>query len=122
MTFLQKINDFVGELQKKNEQEKKQWLIASTTISMTLVLILWGFYFSSTIQNLSARESAQSKNGFGATFNQGLKVISDKIGLQISKTMESAEVYLKATNSVTIQPTNLEFSNSVEPIAPNKFP
>lgn len=122
MTFLQKINDFVGELQKKDDQTKRQWLISSTAVSMTLVLILWGFYFSSTIQNLSARESSQGRNGFGATFNQGLKVITDKIGLQISKTMESAEVYLKATNSVTIQPTNLEFSNSVEPITPNKFP
>lgn len=122
MTFLQKINDFVAELQNKDEQTKKQWLISSTAVSMTLILILWGFYFSSTIKNLSNKESTQSRNGFGATFNQGLKVISDKIGLQISKTMESAEAYLKATNSVTIQPTNLEFSNSVEPITPNKFP
>lgn len=121
MTFLRKINDFVGELQKKNDQEKRQWLIASTAVSMTIVLVLWGFYFSSTIRNLSEQKSARS-SGFGATFNQGLKVISDKIGLQISKTMESAETYLKATNSVTIQPTNLEFSAEVEPINPNKFP
>lgn len=122
MTLIRKINDFIGGLQKKDESEKRQWLIASTAISMTLVLILWGFYFSATIKNLSNKETAQSKNGFGATFSQGMKVISDKIGLQISKTMESAQNYVKATNSVTIQPTNLEISNNIEPIAPKKFP
>jgi len=120
--FLQKINDFIIELQKKDEPAKVKWLISSTTISMVIVLILWGFYFSSTIQNLNAKEAAPSKNGFGATFSQGMKVVSDKIGLQMSKAMESAQEYMKATNSVTIQPTNLEFSNNVEPITPNKFP
>lgn len=122
MTFLHKLNDFIGELQEKDEPTKRKWLISSTAVSMTIVLILWVFYFSSTIQTLNNPEAAQRKNSFSATFSQGIKVIGGKIGFQISKAMESAREYLKSTNSVTIQPTNLEFSNSVEPITPNKFP
>lgn len=122
MTPFQKISHFIGDLQKSDEAVKKRWLIGSTAISMTLVLIMWAFYFSSTIQNLNSKDSADNGIGFAATFSQGLKVISGKIVDQLNKTMESAQEYMKATNSVTIQPTSLEISNNIEPIAPKKFP
>ncbi len=123
MTLLQKINDFVGELQKKNDREKRLWLIVSTAISMVIILIIWGFSFSSIIQNLGEQESTPKQNQFIATFRQGIKVIGEKIGLQMSKAVEEAQTYMQATNSVTIQPTNLNFSNTtLEPITPKKFP
>ncbi len=120
--LLHAINNFVRQLQKKDEQTKKQWLIGSTAASMVLVLIFWGFYFSATIQSLSDKKTAPDGIGFAATLSQGMKVIGDKIGSQISTIMESAQRYTQSANSITIQPTAINFSNNIEPITPKKFP
>ncbi len=119
---IQKIKSFFTGLSQKDEQIKKQWLIGLTSASMLIILALWIISLNSTIKVLSGPEKAKTETGFGTAFSQGAKVISGKIGKSLSELSDKVQSYVATTNSVTIQPINLNFSNNIEPITPKKFP
>lgn len=120
--IIQKINSFFSEIRKKDQETKKQWLIGLTSASMLIVLVLWIISMNLTIKKLGGQEKIAAESGIGSTFYQGLKVVGGKVGGSLSEISDQIQSYVETTNSVTIQPTNLNFSNNIEPVTPKKFP
>lgn len=120
--IIRKLKSFFADLQEKDEQAKKKWLIGLTSASMLIILVLWIISLNSTLKTLSGPEDERSKTGFGATLSQGLKVVGGEIGKNLSEISDKLQSYIATTNSVTIQPVNLNFSNDIEPVTPKKFP
>ncbi len=119
---IRKITSFFGELRQKDEQTKKQWLIGLTSASMLVVLGLWAVSLNSTLKKLSGPEKSKDAEGFGETISQGMNIVGAKIGKSVSEISDKIRDFAATTNSVTIQPTNINFSENMEPIAPKKFP
>lgn len=119
---IRKIKSFFADLQEKDEQEKKRWLIGLTSASMLIILILWIISLNSTLKTLSGPEKIETENGFLSTLSQGTKVVGGIIGKNLSEISDKIQSYVATTNSVTIQPVNLNFSNNIEPVSLKKFP
>lgn len=119
---IRKIKSFFLELQKKDDEIKRQWLIGLTSASMLIVLGLWIISMNSTIKKLGDSEDVKSETGLGTTFLQGFEITAGAMEKEMSGFYEKIQNLLKTTNSVTIQPTNMNFSNDIEPVTPKKFP
>lgn len=119
---IRKIRSFFADLQEKDEQSKKQWLIGLTSISMLIILALWIISLNSTLKTLTGPENEKIETGFSATLSQGMKIVAGEIGKVLSKFSDKVQSYISTTNSVTIQPTNLDFSNNIDSVTPKKFP
>ncbi len=119
---IQKIKSFFGGLREKNEQEKKRWIIGLTSASMLIVLALWAISMNSTIKKLSGPEKTEAETGFTAALSKGAGVVGGKIGKVLSEMSDKIQSYIATTNSVTIQPTNLDFSKNIDTISPQKLP
>ncbi|GEM_PF-1884912 len=119
---VRKLKSFFADLQEKDEQTKKQWLTGLTAGSMLIILAMWALSLNSTLKTLSGPEPEKSETGFGATLSQGMKVIGGQIGKSLSEVSDKIQSYVATTNSVTIEPVNLNFSENIESITPKKFP
>ncbi len=120
--IIQHLQNFFLELQHKDQPTKKKWLIGLTSASMLAVLALWAMSLNSTLKTLSAPDNAKSGTGFAETLSEGMKIVGGKIGKGLSEISDKIQSYIATTNSVTIQPTNLDFSKNIEPVKPKKFP
>ena len=119
---IHKIKSFFADLQEKDEQTKKHWLIGLTSASMLIILVLWMISLNSTLKTLGGPENNTAKTEFGEILSQGMKAIGGNIGKSLSEVSGKIQNYAATTNSVTIQPVNLNFSNNIESITPKKFP
>ena len=119
---IHKIKSFFADLQEKDEQTKKHWLIGLTSASMLIILVLWMISLNSTLKTLGGPENNTAKTEFGEILSQGMKAIGGNIGKSLSEVSDKIQNYAATTNSVTIQPVNLNFSNNIESITPKKFP
>lgn len=117
------IKKFFLELQRKDEAAKKWWLIALTSASMLIVIVFWGLYLNSSIENLTQEKPEGQTSQFTIVFKNGIKEIAKIGGERLSKTMEKLKKLIAKTNSVTVQNTDIRFTvKNLEPIEPKKLP
>jgi|SRR3989344_3682023 len=100
--MFQKVQNFFLDLQQKDQETKRRWLVILTSGSMIAVVFFWAAYLSSTVKNL-ADSSNENPDGFFAVFKNGLSVVSEKAGSQLSQVFADVQELAKKTNSVTIQ-------------------
>ena len=120
--MLQNIQNFFIDLRRKDQFAKKNWILAMALAVMLIIFLIWIFYINTVIKNLNTMENSKNKSGFFSTLQQGMEIISSKIGSQASKTFENVQNYAGKTNSVTIQPANISFTTNIKSITPQKFP
>lgn len=120
--MIEKIQNFFLELQQSDETTKKRWLVILTSGSMVIVISLWAVYLNFTIANLNEDRNPK-QNDFLSVFNNGLQIITDKTGAQLSQVIANLQTLANKTNSVTIQPSDTDFQpKNLEDIKPQKLP
>ncbi len=71
---------FIKKIQNSDENIKKRWLIASSAITMVLVIGLWLIYMNWSINSFNENAQKQkSETGFWQIFKTGLDVVGESI-------------------------------------------
>ncbi|OGY63650.1 MAG: hypothetical protein A3I89_02850 [Candidatus Harrisonbacteria bacterium RIFCSPLOWO2_02_FULL_41_11] len=121
--MLQKIQNFFLKLREKDEPAKKRWLFALSSVSMALVIMLWGTYVNLTFQNLDAAPEDIAGPGFLKTFNSGFYAVSEKSAGKLSILFDYLKKIAKQKNSITIHSADINFIlNDLENLSPKKLP
>lgn len=97
-----KIQNFFLELQQRDQETKKRWLMILSFVSMAAVVFVWLIYLGSTVKNLGEAPDRKSAE-FSNTFKNGLAIILGKAGSELSQAFAVLQEFAKKTNSVTIQ-------------------
>jgi len=58
----QKNFKFIQELRRSSDSRKKRWLIGSSAVIMTFVILLWFFYLGATLPAVGNQVTASKKN------------------------------------------------------------
>ncbi len=133
-TFNRKIED----LRRAKDGVKKRWIIALTTISMTIIVGLWILYLNFALPQISkenktaslSNSKPETKNSAVEVFNKGFKIISEDFQTkfdEIKKQMNSQTAYLKdrieKTNEFSIVTSLVDYSiEDSETIASTPLP
>ncbi|MBI3046271.1 MAG: hypothetical protein HYY86_01865 [Candidatus Harrisonbacteria bacterium] len=117
-----KIQNFFLKLQQEDEATRKRWLIILTSGTMAVVVSLWLVYLNFTIKAL-APEPPKEEAGFFKTSANGLQIISQETALKISQLSAYLKSLANQTNSITIQPANINLIlEDLETVKPKKLP
>jgi hypothetical protein len=77
------IRDFLKKLQQSDDARKKRWMIASTGLTMVVVIYLWLGYFNNLIADSSMQsakiEESESGFSFGQTMKMGVGSVLDVV-------------------------------------------
>lgn len=76
------IRELIENIQNSDEATKKRWLIASSAVTMILVVSLWLIYINHSIQpagNNINIEQQESGIGFWQIFKNGLNIVGESI-------------------------------------------
>ncbi len=78
------IKDFFKKLRESDDARKRRWMIASTSVTMLLVIYLWLGYFNNIIADSSMqsaeKESAGGSFSFGQTMKMGMSSAFTAVG------------------------------------------
>src|SRR3989338_3561043 len=119
--MLQKIQNFFLKLQQEDEATRKRWLVILTSGTMVIVVSLWLVYFNFTIKALTS-DPPKEEAGFFQTSANGLQIISKETALKISQLSAYLKTLASQTNSITIQPANINLIlEDLETVKPKKF-
>lgn len=78
--MFKKIKKSIEKIQDSDEAAKKRWLIASSAVTMILVISLWLVYINNTIQPVNnVIEKQESEIGFWQIFKNGLNIVGESI-------------------------------------------
>lgn len=112
---MQKLQNFLNDLQNSDQERKKRWLIGGTVITIVIIAALWSIYISQTIKSLSSA-GTEEKPAFSAVFNTGLKILKNDLTAKIGNFMGEAK-------SLNIFGADLNFTvENLEKIQPKKLP
>jgi hypothetical protein len=125
-----RIHNFFLNLQNAEKPIRKRWLIVLTTMSMLIVLGLWGGYLNIFVVNnlyhdtLSpAKKTTPQETSFSETFGVGLNVIQKELTQKLVNSKEFLANRLQYTHTITIQkPTYTFILDSLESIPPTPLP
>ena len=76
--MLKELKNFIIKLQNLDELAKRKWLVGLTSITVVLVVILWGFYLSWTIEAVGNPNVIRKPSAWDI-FNKGLEVVGSKV-------------------------------------------
>lgn len=117
-----KIQNFFLDLQQEDEATRKRWLVILTSGTMAVVVSLWLIYLNFTITALTS-EPPKEEAGFFKTSANGLQIISKETALKISQLSAYLKSLASQTNSITIQPANINLIlEDLGEVKPKKLP
>jgi len=80
---------FIRSLQRSNDERKKRWLVGTSAVTMTLIVILWVGYLNIIVPVLSPKESigiaavvapnTEKDESLFATLGRGFSVVGESI-------------------------------------------
>ena len=120
--MIEKIQNFFLNLQQEDEATRKRWLIILTSGTMAVVVSLWLVYLNFSVKALTS-DPPKDEAGFFKTSANGLQIISQEAALKISQLSAYLKILASQTNSITIQPANINLIlEDLEAVKPKKFP
>ncbi|NCN52941.1 hypothetical protein GW950_00575 [Candidatus Wolfebacteria bacterium] len=122
--MLYNIKRFFDDIAEKDEDAKKLWLIILTSISMVIVITLWGMYINIAVEDLNSQQQVVQKESFIDVMKNGAVAVSAKSGLGLSQLTASLKSIVSKSNSIIIERQNKDFliKNDLDSITPVLLP
>ena len=106
-----KLKKFVVNLQKSEDAVKKRWLIALTTVSTLLVILVWAVYLNVNLSSISAPADSKiaEKPGLIKIFGVGLEAVSEQSIVGLTNSFVYFNNKFQTANNFTISRGNPNF-------------